>query len=130
MSRREVGLGARGAEAAVVAGALGAILATAHTAYNLRVLRTPSTQPAAVAERVSVLVPARDEAANIGACVAALLASEGVRDLEVLVLDDGSTDGTGEIVGSLADDVRLRPDARTPTACRASRRAAVRRPRR
>jgi glycosyltransferase involved in cell wall biosynthesis len=108
MSRREVGPLARGAEVAVAAGSIGAILATAHTAYNLRVLRTPSTRPAAVAERVSVLVPARDEAGRIGACLAALLASVGVQDLEVLVLDDGSTDGTAEIVRAAAVDARLR----------------------
>lgn len=42
--------------------------------------------------RVSVLVPARDEAATIGACVAAL-----VGEHEVVVLDDESSDATAEL---------------------------------
>jgi hypothetical protein len=93
----------------VAAASLAACAATAHTAYNLRVLRTPSPTPPAVAERVSVLVPARDEAARITPCITALLASVGVHDLEVLVLDDGSTDGTADVVRTAADgDARLR----------------------
>ena len=86
------------AEWTAAAGATGALLATAHTAYNLRVLRTPSLTPPEVVERVSVLVPARDEAGRIGPCISALLASRGVRDLEILVLDDGSADGTADVV--------------------------------
>ena len=46
--------------------------------------------------RVSLLVPARNEAANIGACLGALLAAGG-EAIEVLVLDDGSTDRTMEL---------------------------------
>jgi hypothetical protein len=93
----------------VAAASLAACAATAHTAYNLRVLRTPSTTPPPVAERVSVLVPARDEAGRITPCITALLASVGVPDLEVLVLDDGSTDGTAEVVrAAAAGDPRLR----------------------
>lgn len=99
----------RGAEAAVAAATVGAWLATAHTAYNLSVLRRPSAEPPAVAQRVSVLVPARDEAARIGPCITALLASEGLPELEVLVLDDGSRDGTADVVRRCAaGDPRVR----------------------
>lgn len=53
---------------------------------------------------LSVLIPARDEAARIEACVRAALAAEGVR--EVIVYDDMSTDDTAAIVESMrqADD--------------------------
>jgi glycosyltransferase involved in cell wall biosynthesis len=51
--------------------------------------------------RVSVLVPARNEAATVGACVRSLLA-QSYPDLEVLALDDGSTDGTGQLLDMLA----------------------------
>ena len=98
----------RGVDATVAAAAIGAWLATAHTVYNLAILRTPPTSPPVVAERVSVLLPARDEAARIESCVTALLASEGLRDLEVVVLDDGSTDGTADVVRRCAaGDPRL-----------------------
>ncbi len=57
---------------------------------------------------VSVLIPARNEERNIAAALRCVLASTGVA-LEVLVLDDGSTDGTAEIVRSLAaTDGRVR----------------------
>ncbi len=47
----------------------------------------------APAPRVSLLVPARDEAANIQACVRALLA-QTYPNLEIIVLDDRSDDAT------------------------------------
>jgi hypothetical protein len=77
-----------------------------HAAVNARLLRVPtSTRTGA---RVSVLLPVRDEAPRVAACVGALLAQTGV-DLEVVVLDDGSTDGTAEVVRDVAQgDPRLR----------------------
>ena len=66
----------------------------------------PGAEPAG--DLVSILIPARDEAAHIAACVQAALASAGVA-VEVLVMDDGSRDGTAAIVESLAErDPRLR----------------------
>jgi chlorobactene glucosyltransferase len=56
---------------------------------------------------VSVIVPARNEAHNIEPCVRSILASVHPR-LEVIVVDDQSTDGTREILTSLqARDPRL-----------------------
>jgi glycosyltransferase involved in cell wall biosynthesis len=49
----------------------------------------------------SVLVPARDEAANLARLIPALLASR-YAPMEVLVLDDGSRDGSGDVVRRLA----------------------------
>jgi glycosyltransferase involved in cell wall biosynthesis len=57
---------------------------------------------------VSVLIPARNEEAVIGAAIESVLASRGV-DIELIVLDDGSTDATAEIVRGYAEqDPRLR----------------------
>ncbi|MDA0181516.1 glycosyltransferase [Solirubrobacter phytolaccae] len=44
---------------------------------------------------VSVVIPARDEAARIGPCLDGVLADPDV--LEVVVVDDGSVDGTAEL---------------------------------
>jgi peptidoglycan/xylan/chitin deacetylase (PgdA/CDA1 family)/glycosyltransferase involved in cell wall biosynthesis len=49
---------------------------------------------------VSVIVPAYNEAANIAATVRSLLASD-YPQVEVVVVDDGSTDGTADIVERL-----------------------------
>jgi chlorobactene glucosyltransferase len=62
----------------------------------------PATWP-----RVSILVPARNEAGNIGPCVRSLLAQR-YPDFEVLVLDDHSSDRTWQILSCLAaEDDRL-----------------------
>jgi Glycosyl transferase family 2 len=91
------------------AAAAGAVAATAHTLVNLRQLRVPPSDPELVTERVSVLLPLRNEAARVGACLTALLAQEGLPDLEILVLDDGSDDDTASVVHALAAaDQRVR----------------------
>jgi len=57
---------------------------------------------------LSVLIPARNEEANIGDCLRSLLAQD-YPSFEVLVLDDHSTDRTPEIIQELAaGDNRLR----------------------
>jgi glycosyltransferase involved in cell wall biosynthesis len=48
---------------------------------------------------VSIIVPARDAEASLRACLESLVSQQGVR-LEILVVDDGSTDRTREIVES------------------------------
>jgi chlorobactene glucosyltransferase len=52
--------------------------------------------------RVSVCIPARNEGRRIVPCVAAVLAGEQRPD-EVLVYDDGSTDGTAEVLERLTE---------------------------
>jgi hypothetical protein len=107
----------RALRAAVRTGSALAVAATIHQLWNLRALRVPPTDPPPVAEPVSVLLPARDEAHRIGPAVRAVLAQRNVPDLEVLVLDDGSTDGTADIVRAVAGaDPRLRVLTGAPPA--------------
>lgn len=71
---------------------------------NVRVPLAPAPEPPPL---VSVIVPARNEEGNIAACVRSLLAQE-YPNLEVIVLDDRSTDRTGAILaGLVATDPRL-----------------------
>ncbi len=89
-----------------------AALPTIMTFVNLAALGVPT--PAAAGTRVAILIPARDEEAGISACVENALASTGV-ELEVIVLDDHSTDATAAIVARLAAaDPRLRLAAAPP----------------
>jgi chlorobactene glucosyltransferase len=58
--------------------------------------------------KLSVLIPARNEAAVIEGTVTALLA-QGYRNFELILLDDNSTDGTADLVRQAAEgDPRLR----------------------
>ncbi len=69
---------------------------------NLVALRRLGTYPLpARFPHVSILIPVRNEEAVIGDCVRSLLAQD-YPDFEVLVLDDGSTDGTAERLAALA----------------------------
>jgi chlorobactene glucosyltransferase len=62
-----------------------------------------SGTPGADAPAVAVIVPARNESANIGPCVRTLLAQDYPADrLRVVVADDDSNDDTPQIVASLA----------------------------
>ena len=96
-------------------GSLGSIALTAHSVVNLRALREPEIEPAPVAERVSVLLPVRDEAHQVADCLDAVLDQIAVPDLEILVLDDGSGDGTADAARAAArGDRRVRVLAGRP----------------
>jgi len=57
---------------------------------------------------VSVLIPARNEEKNIGRCLRSL-SKQDYQNLEILVLDDNSSDGTGRVVEKLSKkDTRIR----------------------
>jgi hypothetical protein len=95
----------------VAAGSALAAGLTVHTVLNTRhLLRLPDAPPARpVTERVSVLVPARDEERTLPGLLAGLCAQRDVPDLEILVLDDRSTDATAEVVAAAATaDPRIR----------------------
>ncbi|KAB8143321.1 glycosyltransferase [Chloroflexia bacterium SDU3-3] len=77
---------------------LGAALAAVAAQDAARMRATPQLPQAASAAggRISVLIPARDEAGRIGACLGGL-AHQRLRACEVIVVDDASTDGTADV---------------------------------
>ncbi|NUR04840.1 MAG: glycosyltransferase [Streptomyces sp.] len=68
------------------------------TDVRLPPLRDPDEWPS-----VCVVVPARDEAAVLPASLPSLLAQEYPGRAEIFLVDDGSSDGTGELARELAD---------------------------
>ncbi|WP_459715618.1 glycosyltransferase family 2 protein [Actinophytocola sp. KF-1] len=93
----------------VRAAAAAAVLSACHAVVNARLMRVPPADPPEVAEPVSVCLPVRDEAHRVTPAIRSLLAQRGVPDMEVVVLDDGSTDGTADVVRDAAGgDRRLR----------------------
>jgi chlorobactene glucosyltransferase len=92
----------------IIAGGL--VLFMLNVFLNLRVLKRPrvDSRPPEPAPLISVLVPARDEEANIETCLKSLK-SQDYPNFEILVLDDHSSDNTAAIVGRMAaEDKRIR----------------------
>lgn len=89
-----------------------AALPAVMTAFNLTAYRAPRSSRRSRADRpppaVSLLIPARNEEGSIGEAVTSALASRNV-ELEIVVMDDGSEDGTAEVVRMLSRrDSRVR----------------------
>lgn len=94
----------------VKVGTAAALAGAGHAAVNARLLRRAPR--AGLLPDVSVLVPVRDEAHNITACLDTLLVQQPRERIEIIVLDDGSSDGTREI--AQATGVRVVPGTPPP----------------
>lgn len=99
----------RAAHAALLATSAVAVGLAGHAAVNVARWRRPTPADAEPLENlaVTVVVPARNEAARISSCLQALLTQQGVPQFRVVVVDDNSEDSTGHIVSEFAVDARL-----------------------
>ncbi|MCK6545040.1 glycosyltransferase [Myxococcota bacterium] len=84
--------------------ALGAVVALRRPKSRARL--DPAAPPPSHTPRVSVIVPARNEEAVLAACLASLTAQD-YPDLEVVCVDDRSTDATARILADAARDRRV-----------------------
>lgn len=76
---------------------------------------------------VSVVIPMRNEAAHIGRCIDSVLAQDyPAEDLEIVVVDGDSDDGSAEVLRSYASRIQVLSNPRriVPTAMNAGIRAA------
>ncbi len=74
--------------------------------YCIASLRPAPKHDAGYRPRVSVLIPTYNEEARLGACIGALIATRYPR-LEIIVIDDGSTDATVRVARGFGARVRL-----------------------
>lgn len=65
------------------------------------------TRPLIAWPSVVAIVPARNEAASIEACIGALAAQRYDGNLRIILVDDGSTDGTADLARRAASAERL-----------------------
>jgi glycosyltransferase involved in cell wall biosynthesis len=82
-----------------------------HTAAREEAKEAPPVSQVAARPLVSVVIPCLDEAASIAACVASAREALATADLtgEVIVVDNGSSDGSGDRARAAGAAVRAEP---------------------
>jgi len=96
--------------------AIGACALAVHSAWNVRRIRRPQPTNAPLTESVDVAIPARNEEDTLKATIDSVRNQQGVPQLSIHVLDDGSTDRTGDIADAAArEDSRVRVHHRPDT---------------
>lgn len=81
------------------------IIGWIHNQYHMDVVVEPAVAPPKQQPKISVIVPARNEAKNIRRCVEALL-EQTYPNYELIVLDDRSTDATPQILDQISGSLQ------------------------
>lgn len=74
--------------------------------WRVRQHLSPPSNPSLHAGRIVAVVPARDEATVVGQAVRSLLEQTLPTPMHVILVDDGSSDGTAEVARQAAADIR------------------------
>jgi cellulose synthase/poly-beta-1,6-N-acetylglucosamine synthase-like glycosyltransferase len=84
------------------------ILIFAISLVNFATIRVPRHDEA-IRSSVTVLAPMRNEAENVPEFISALSSQMGVKDLEIIIINDSSTDKTSDLLSLVIDgDVRFK----------------------
>jgi chlorobactene glucosyltransferase len=84
-----------------------------HSQHQLDVIASPESQPGdspSVLPWITVIIPARNEKRNIRRCLQAIL-DQTYPNLEVIVVDDRSSDGTAAILEEIVTARKNQPEA-------------------
>ena len=73
---------------------------------------------------VSVIVPAFNAAPSLGRCLESIL-SQDLKTVQIIVINDGSTDNTAEIVGNYKDKILYLEQANQDAAAARNRRLQI-----
>lgn len=68
--------------------------------------------------KASVIIPVHNSERTLGRCLAAVFASQGIGEFEVIVVDDGSTDSSAEVASSFPCKVIRCHERRGPSIAR------------
>lgn len=79
---------------------------------NMTPFINPGTRPESHAEKISVVIPMKNEETNVQACLEALL-KQDYQNFEIIVINDNSSDRTGEILKSFPSVICV--ENKTPT---------------
>ncbi len=71
---------------------------------RLRIRLSPPRAPDGPLPAVSVIVPCRNESTHIASCLRSILDQNYAGDLQVIAIDDRSTDNTASVIDALRDD--------------------------
>ncbi len=82
-----------------------ALLTAAFNALTMRVVR--KSDAAQITETVSLLIPMRNEERNVETCISAALATTGLSDFTITVLNDNSSDQTKPLLSSFGSKIQV-----------------------
>ena len=82
-------------------------LALALTLLNALTIKVVKNNSATITKSVSILIPMRNEEQNVIECINSVSAQEGLKNFEIIVLDDHSEDQTADLLSKFTNIRKL-----------------------